>query len=66
MLGNAMDVPLILSRLIAYAAQCHGNTEVVGRRVDGVIERTNYFKLNARSSRLANALVANGYGVDSR
>ncbi|MCK9504443.1 MAG: AMP-binding protein [Porticoccaceae bacterium] len=66
MLGNTMDVPLILSRLIAYAAQCHGATEVVGRRIDGVVERTNYAQLHARSGRLANALIAKGYGVDSR
>ena len=61
-----MDVPLLLSRLIDYAAECHGDTEVVGRKIDGSIERCCYKDLRSRSSRLANALIAGGYGVDSR
>ncbi|MBR9909993.1 MAG: long-chain fatty acid--CoA ligase [Gammaproteobacteria bacterium] len=66
MLGLMMDVPLLLSRLIDYAAECHGTTEVVGRALDGSIERTNYRQLRGRAARLANALVAGNYGVNSR
>lgn len=61
-----MDVPLLLSRLIDYAAECHGSTEVVGRALNGSIERTNYSQLRARAARLANALMDSGYGLDSR
>ena len=66
MFGLMMDVPLVLSRLIDYAAECHGKTEVVGRALDGSIERTNYKQLRGRSARLGNALLDEGYGVDSR
>jgi acyl-CoA synthetase (AMP-forming)/AMP-acid ligase II len=66
MLGLTMDYPLLLSRLIDYAAQCHGSTEVVGRRVDGQIERRTYGDLREGALRLAKTLSAAGYGVDSR
>lgn len=66
MLGLMMDVPLVLSRLIDYAAQCHGDTEVVGRALNGAIERTNYRQLRARAAKLGNALMDKGYGLDSR
>jgi acyl-CoA synthetase (AMP-forming)/AMP-acid ligase II len=66
MLGLTMDYPLLLSRLIDYSAACHGQTEVVGRRVDGSIERRSYADLRDGALRLAKALSRAGYGVDDR
>lgn len=66
MKGLMMEVPMLLSRLIDYAADYHGNTEVVGRRLDGQVERRNYRTLRNQAAKLANALMDKGYGVDSR
>ena len=37
MLGTMMEVPLLLSQLIDYAADHHGGTEVVARKLSGEI-----------------------------
>jgi acyl-CoA synthetase (AMP-forming)/AMP-acid ligase II len=66
MLGLMMDEPLLLSRLIDYAAENASTTEVAGRNIDGVIERVTYAALRQRARRLAKALDAKGYGVDAR
>lgn len=64
MLGTIMDVPLLLSRLVDYAADHHGSTEIVGRRINGTVERDNWGGLRQRSKRMAKALTANGYGLN--
>jgi len=56
MLGLMQDTPLILSSLIDYAAQFHGDVEVVSRTASGAIERSNYARVAARSRQLAAAL----------
>lgn len=61
-----MDLPLLLSRMIDHAAEFHGDTEVVGRRLNNRIERRNYRTLRKQSAKLANALMAKGYGVGSK
>jgi fatty-acyl-CoA synthase len=66
MLGLTMDFPLLLSRLIDFAAENAADTPVVGRTVDGVIERRTYRQLREGALRTAKALTANGYGVDDR
>ena len=66
MKGLMMEVPMLLSGLIDYAAECHGETEVVGRRLDGQVERRNYRTLRKQAAKLANALIDQGYGLDSR
>lgn len=66
MLGNIMEFPLLLSRLLEHAAESHGDTEIVGLSIQGRIERSNYQQLQQRSARLANALLARGFGLDSR
>lgn len=65
MLGLTMDVPMLLSRLIDHAAETSAGTEVVGRRVDGSIERRTYGLMQQASLRLGKALTARGYGVNS-
>ena len=64
MLGTMMDVPMLLSRLIEYAGDHHGATEVVSRLYAGGLERTDWAAMRSRSRRLAKALAANGHKVD--
>ena len=64
MLSTMMDVPLLVSQLIDYAADHHATTEVVARSLSGEIERENWAGMRARAKRLAKALSASGYGLD--
>ncbi len=50
--------PLMISGVIEFAATYHADTEVVSRRVEGDIHRTNYAEVNRRAKRIANALDA--------
>src|SRR5262245_26257896 len=54
--GLIMDMPLMVSSAIQYAATYHGEIEVVARGIDGVIHRYNYAEAERRMRRLANAL----------
>src|SRR5262245_38808845 len=54
--GLIMDLPLLVSSAIQYAATFHGSTEIVARGLDGVIHRYNYAEAERRMKRLANAL----------
>ena len=60
MLGQMMSMPLLISNLIEHADRHHGSAEIVSRRVEGDIHRTNYSTIHARSKRLANALATLG------
>ncbi len=60
MLGQMMVMPLLISNLIEHADRHHGQAEIVSRRVEGDIHRTNYSQLHARSKRLANVLATLG------
>ena len=51
-----MDMPLLLSGFIAYAAEHHGDTEVVAREIEGDIHRYTYAEAHRRMKRLAKAL----------
>lgn len=64
MLGTMMDVPMLVSHLIDYAADHHAGTEIVARRLSGEIERETWAGLRSRSKRLAKALTARGYRLD--
>lgn len=66
MTGGMMQVPMILSELIDYAANYHGGVEVVGRALDDSIERSDWIGIRARSARIANALSAHGYDENAR
>lgn len=61
-----MNVPMLLSEIIDYAADYHGHVEVVGRRLDDSLERENWAAIRARSARISNALVAHGYDENAR
>jgi fatty-acyl-CoA synthase len=59
-----MTNPMLLSRLIDHAADHHGTTPFVSRRIDGAIERSTWAQMRERAKRLANALTRHGYNVD--
>jgi len=56
MRGLMMDTPLMISSLLQYAADYHGEREIVSRMLDGSIHRTNYRETHGRAQKLANAL----------
>src|SRR4051812_19600067 len=56
MQGLMMDVPLLLSMLLAHADRHHGDTEIVSKTVEGPIHRYTYRAAHSRARRLANAL----------
>src|SRR6195952_5492320 len=56
MLGLMQSRPLLVSTLVDYVADCHGDREIVSRDPDGVMHRTNYAAVANRAKRLANAL----------
>ncbi len=56
MLGLMQSQQLLISTLIDFAERHHGEGEVVSRRVEGDIHRTNYREIAARSRKVAHAL----------
>jgi acyl-CoA synthetase (AMP-forming)/AMP-acid ligase II len=65
LLGDMMDVPLLLSSLLRQAATNHGRTEIVSRREDGV-HRYDYRACESRAKRLAQALARLGMASGER
>ena len=61
MLGLMQNQPLLISSLVAFADRHHGDGEIVSRRVEGDIHRTNYQQVAARARQVANAL--DGWGL---
>ncbi|HUY03109.1 MAG TPA: 3-(methylthio)propionyl-CoA ligase [Rhodocyclaceae bacterium] len=58
MLGQMMNMPLMISSLIRHADEFHGDTEIVSRLPEGGIHRYTYSDAHRRSRQLANALTA--------
>ena len=56
MFGLMQNQQLLISSLIDFAERHHGEGEIVSRRVEGDIHRTNYKNIAVRSRRVANAL----------
>ena len=56
MLGQMMQLPLLISSLIVHAERHHGDQFVVSRRVEGDIHRISYRDVAARARRVANAM----------
>ncbi|HEY6134962.1 MAG TPA: 3-(methylthio)propionyl-CoA ligase [Rubrivivax sp.] len=56
MLGLMQERPLLISSLIDFASRHHGEAEIVSRRVEGDLHRTNYREIAVRSKKVANAL----------
>jgi 3-(methylthio)propionyl---CoA ligase len=66
MLGLIQDRPLLISSLIEYAAENHGDVEIVSRSVEGPIHRTNYREVNFRAKKMAQALLNLGVEFGDR
>src|SRR5512134_3655663 len=60
MRGLTMDMPLLVSSLIAHADRSHGDTEIVSRTGEGPHHRYTYSQAHKRSKRLAQALLRLG------
>ena len=56
MLGLMQPLPLNISGLIRHAETHHGDTEIVSRRVEGDIHRTDWSGIGRRARQVANAL----------
>ncbi len=57
---------LLLSSIIVHAARHHGAGEVVSRRDDGRVERTNYAAIELRARRLGRVLIELGVNAGDR
>jgi fatty-acyl-CoA synthase len=60
MLGLMQDWPLVISRIIDYAACQHGGREVVTRSVEGPIVRTDYAAIRGRALKVTQRLRRDG------
>ena len=56
MLGLMQPQNLLISDMIEFAAKHHGDTEIVSRRVEGDIHRSQWANIAARSRQVANGL----------
>jgi acyl-CoA synthetase (AMP-forming)/AMP-acid ligase II len=66
MLGQMMDMPLLVSSILRHAARHFGETQVVSRRVEGDVHRYTYADCEQRSRQLASALTAAGIAAGDR
>jgi 3-(methylthio)propionyl---CoA ligase len=66
MRGLMMDRPLLIGALIQYAADYHGDTEIVTRTVEGPIHRYTYAEAERRARQLAKAMKRLGVGLGDR
>jgi fatty-acyl-CoA synthase len=48
MLGQMMDMPLLITNLIEFAARFHGDVEVVSRTPEGSIHRSTWREVATR------------------
>ncbi len=60
LMGQMMQMPLLISSLLTHAARHNGDIEVVSKRVEGDIHRTNWAEVELRSRKLAQALARLG------
>ncbi|TFW11478.1 fatty-acid--CoA ligase [Massilia arenosa] len=64
--GRMMEVPLLVSNILAFAERNFGAVEIVSRRVEGDVHRYTYRELGGRTRRLANALGGLGIAMGDR
>jgi len=60
LMGQMMTMPLMISSLLVHAARHAADTEIVSRRVEGDLHRTNYKQTELRSRKVAQALARLG------
>lgn len=66
LLGQMMDMPLLVSSLIAHAARHAGDTEIVSKRIEGDVHRYTYRDCERRAKQLAQALARLGVEAGDR
>ena len=66
MQGLMQEIPLMISSLIRYAAEYHGNRQVVSRTVEGPIHRYGYAECERRARCVANVMARLGIGQGDR
>ena len=66
MLGLMQDWPLVIHKIIDYAAGQHGGREVVTRSVEGPVVRTDYRSIRARALQVAQRLERAGIAPGDR
>ncbi len=64
--GAMQDWPLTVDRIISHAARVHGAREVVTRRTDGALVRTDYAAIHDRARRVSAALLGLGLAAGDR
>jgi acyl-CoA synthetase (AMP-forming)/AMP-acid ligase II len=60
MLGQMMNLPLLISSQIEFAARYHASVDIVTRRVEGPIHTSSWGEVARRARKLANALTRLG------
>ena len=58
LMGQMMKMPLTVSSLIKHAARHAGDVEIVSKRCEGDVHRSNWAEIEQRSCRFARALAA--------
>jgi fatty-acyl-CoA synthase len=66
MLGQMMQMPLLISSIITHADRHHGDTEIVSRTLEGGIHRYTYADAHKRARKLANAFTKLGVAGGDR
>jgi fatty-acyl-CoA synthase len=66
LMGQMMQLPLTVSSLIRHAARHAGDVEIVSRRCEGDLHRSNWAEVELRSRRFAQALAALGTAPGDR
>lgn len=66
MLGHMQSQPLLISSLIVHAERHHASGEIISRRVEGDIHRSNWGQVARRARQVARAIDATGLPFGSR
>ena len=66
LMGQMMQMPLLISSLVVHAARHSGEVEIVSKRVEGDVHRTNWRETELRSRKLAQAFARLGCAVGDR
>ena len=66
MKGMMMQQALLISDILSYAAEAHGDSEIISVRTEGDIHRQTYRQTAGRTAQLAHALRAHGATLGDR
>src|SRR5215210_5718389 len=66
LMGQMMQMPLMISSLILHAARHFPDTEIVSKRAEGDVHRTNWKDAELRSRKVAQALARLGCDAGDR